>query len=155
LVFIFLTLLAAGMSTLDGILVSLSAMVINDIVTPLFGELKNSLMWSRILLVMVGLVSLYLAWNPPPLIGLFAQKGVYGLAAASAAPILFGVLYSGEVNARWVFVAALIGLILHLALNLFGGVVNPAVSAMVGIIVSTSLLGAVIVIQNKLTAKRL
>jgi sodium/pantothenate symporter len=112
-------------------------------------------MWSRILLVMVGLVSLYLAWNPPPLIGLFAQKGVYGLAAASAAPILFGVLYSGEVNARWVFVAALIGLILHLALNLFGGVVNPAVSAMVGIIVSTSLLGAVIVIQNKLTAKRL
>jgi sodium/pantothenate symporter len=38
LVFIFITLLAAGMSTLDGILVALSAMVVNDIVEPLFGE---------------------------------------------------------------------------------------------------------------------
>jgi SSS family solute:Na+ symporter/sodium/pantothenate symporter len=153
LVFVFLTLLAAGMSTLDGILVSLSAMVIIDIVTPIFGELKNSLMWSRILLVMVGLVSLCLAWNPPPLIGLFAQKGVYGLAAASAAPILFGVLYSGEVGSRWVFIAALTGLIVHLVLNLFGGVANPAVSAMTGILLSTGLLGSVIVIQ-KISAKQ-
>lgn len=148
LVFIFLTLLAAGMSTLDGILVSLSAMVINDIVTPIFGDLKNSLMWSRILLVVVGLVSLYLAWNPPPLIGLFAQKGVYGLAAASAAPILFGVLYSGKVRYQWVFIAALSGLIAHLWLNLFAGVANPAVSAMIGIVLSTGFLGLVIAIQK-------
>ena len=148
LVFIFLTLLAAGMSTLDGILVSLSAMVINDIVTPIFGDLKNSLMWSRILLVTVGLVSLYLAWNPPPLIGLFAQKGVYGLAAASAAPILFGVLYSGSVKHQWVFLSAFIGLVVHLGLNLYGGVHNPAVSAMAGIVLSTGLLGSVIAMQK-------
>jgi sodium/pantothenate symporter len=94
-----------------------------------------------------------LAWNPPPLIGLFAQKGVYGLAAASAAPILFGVLYSGEVGSRWVFIAALTGLIVHLVLNLFGGVANPAVSAMTGILLSTGLLGSVIVIQ-KISAKQ-
>jgi sodium/pantothenate symporter len=43
LVFIFITLLAAGMSTLDGILVALSAMVVNDIVEPLFGERHNGL----------------------------------------------------------------------------------------------------------------
>jgi SSS family solute:Na+ symporter/sodium/pantothenate symporter len=84
---------------------------------------------------------------------LFAQKGVYGLAAASAAPILFGVLYQREVSSRWVFVSALIGLIVHLILNLFAGVVNPAVSAMVGIILSTSFLGAIIVFQKKLIAK--
>ncbi|HBQ39570.1 MAG TPA: sodium:solute symporter, partial [Halieaceae bacterium] len=47
LVFIFLTLLAAGMSTLDGILVSLSAMVVNDIVQPLYGERYNALALSR------------------------------------------------------------------------------------------------------------
>jgi sodium/pantothenate symporter len=42
LVFIFITLLAAGMSTLDGILVALSAMVVNDIVRPLFGEIATA-----------------------------------------------------------------------------------------------------------------
>lgn len=141
LTFIFLTLLAAGMSTLDGILVSLSAMVINDIVTPLMGELDSSLMWSRILLVGVGLVALALAWNPPALIGLFAQKGVYGLAAASAAPILFGVLYQGVIPKALVFTSALLGLVIHLALNLAVGVANPAVSATLAIIISVAMVG--------------
>lgn len=141
LTFIFLTLLAAGMSTLDGILVSLSAMVINDIVTPLMGELDSSLMWSRILLVGVGLVALALAWNPPALIGLFAQKGVYGLAAASAAPILFGVLYQGSIPRALVFISALLGLVIHLALNLGAGVANPAVSATLAIIISVAMVG--------------
>ncbi len=140
LTFIFLTLLAAGMSTLDGILVSLSAMVINDIVTPAFGELDSSLMWSRVLLILVGVVALALAWNPPELIGLFAQKGVYGLAAASAAPILFGVLYKGRVSVAVVFVSAILGLSIHLLLNLFGGVINPAVSATAAIVVSVAIM---------------
>ena len=148
LVFVFLTLLAAGMSTLDGILVSLSAMVINDIVTPVFGELQHSLMWSRLLLIAVGVVSLYLAWNPPALIGLFAQKGVYGLVAASAAPILFGVLYSRTIASQWVFIAAFLGLFVHLSLNLSGVMTNPAVSAMVGILLSTGFLGTFLVLRK-------
>ena len=139
LTFVFLTLLAAGMSTLDGILVSLSAMVINDIVTPLFGQVNNSLLWSRIILVIVGAIALALAWSPPPLIGLFAQKGVYGLAAASAAPILFGVLYKGKIPVSVVFIAAATGLLTHLILNLFLGVFNPAVSATLAIILSIGL----------------
>lgn len=141
LTFIFLTLLAAGMSTLDGILVSLSAMVINDIVTPIVGKLPSALMWSRVLLVVVGLVALALAWNPPALIGLFAQKGVYGLAAASAAPILFGVLYQGSIPKGLVFLAAFLGLTVHLILNLVGGVANPAVSATIAVFVSMTLIG--------------
>jgi sodium/pantothenate symporter len=139
LTFIFLTLLAAGMSTLDGILVSLSAMVINDIVTPVFGNVDNSLLWSRIILVIVGVIALALAWSPPPLIGLFAQKGVYGLAAASAAPILFGVLYKGKISALVIFAAAAIGLSTHLILNLYIGIANPAVSATYAIIISVAL----------------
>ncbi len=70
LVFIFITLLAAGMSTLDGILVALSAMVVNDIVQPLAGEKHNGLALSRWVLVAVGVIGVVLAWNPPPLIGL-------------------------------------------------------------------------------------
>ena len=129
LVFIFITLLAAGMSTLDGILVSLSAMVVNDIVRPVFGDRSDGLALSRWVLVGVGVVGVALAWNPPPLIGLFAQKGVYGLAAASLMPVLFGVLVRRHIPLWVVSVSAAIGLSLHLVLNLALGVENPAVSA--------------------------
>ncbi len=139
LTLIFVTLLAAGMSTLDGILVALSAMVVNDIVVPASSAqdaAERGLAWSRYVLVGVGVLGLALAWNPPPLIGLFAQKGVYGLAAASTVPILFGVLYRGTMPVWLTGSAAVIGLALHLLLNLFGGVANPAVSASYAIIIS-------------------
>ncbi len=136
LTFIFITLLAAGMSTLDGILVSLSAMVVNDIVKPLSGDQRLGLAWSRWVLIGVGVLGLALAWNPPPLIGLFAQKGVYGLAAASMVPMLFGVLFRGYIPLWNVVGAALIGLFAHFYLNLFAGLVNPAVSASYAIVLS-------------------
>ena len=136
LVFIFITLLAAGMSTLDGILVSLSAMVVNDIVRPLAGDRMDGLVLSRLVLIAVGVVGVVLAWNPPPLIGLFAQKGVYGLAAASLVPVLFGVLVRRHIPLWVVLGSAAIGLLLHLWLNLFAGVENPAVSATYAIFAS-------------------
>ncbi|MBN7797023.1 sodium:solute symporter family transporter [Parahaliea mediterranea] len=144
LVFIFITLLAAGMSTLDGILVSLSAMVVTDIVGPLRGGRGESgeggarpgLALSRWVLVAVGVIGLLLAWDPPPLIGLFAQKGVYGLAAASAVPVLFGVLVRRHIPLPVVAVAAALGLGVHLGLNLPGIVPNPAVSSSYAILVS-------------------
>ncbi len=150
LAFIFVTLLAAGMSTLDGILVALSAMVVSDIVIPLTGDHEKGLAWSRYVLVGVGVIGLLLAWNPPPLIGLFAQKGVYGLAAASAVPILFGVLYRGHMPTWLVGAAAGLGLSLHLYLNLIGGVANPAVSASYAIIVSVAFsLLALVIVRHK------
>jgi SSS family solute:Na+ symporter/sodium/pantothenate symporter len=136
LVFIFITLLAAGMSTLDGILVALSAMVVNDIVRPLTGDRADGLALSRWVLVGVGLIGVTLAWNPPPLIGLFAQKGVYGLAAASLVPVLFGVLVRRHIPLWVVGGAAGIGLGLHLLFNLALGVANPAISATYGIFAS-------------------
>jgi SSS family solute:Na+ symporter/sodium/pantothenate symporter len=136
LTFIMLTLLAAGMSTLDGILVSLSAMVVNDVVAPLSKNARNGLLLSRWVLVGVGVVGMLLAWNSPPLIGLFAQKGVYGLAAASLVPMLFGVLVKRPLPLWLVFGASLIGLFGHFILHLGFGIENPSVSASYAIIAS-------------------
>jgi SSS family solute:Na+ symporter/sodium/pantothenate symporter len=148
LTFIFITLLAAGMSTLDGILVSLSAMVVNDIVTPLTGNQHRGLAWSRWVLVAVGVIGLILAWNPPELIGLFAQKGVYGLAAASLVPMLFGVVFQGRLP-LWIIVSsAVAGLFLHFYFNLFAGVVNPAVSASYAIVITTVFAGLSLVVTH-------
>ncbi len=140
LTFISISLLAAGMSTLDGILVSLSAMVVHDIYRPLKGsksyDPNKALKLSRYVLVAVGLFSYALAYNPPKLVGLFAQKGIYGLGAASLVPILFGVLYKRDLPLWIVWSAALIGLFGHLSLNLIFGVINPAVSSSYAILMS-------------------
>jgi SSS family solute:Na+ symporter/sodium/pantothenate symporter len=135
---VLVALLAAGMSTLDGILVALSAMVTNDLWLQLArpGATDRSLLVSRIVLVGVGLVAFVLALDPPTFVGLFAQKGVYGLAAASFVPIVFGVLVRGAISARVIGLAAATGLGVHLGLDLVCGVPNPAVSACYAILAS-------------------
>ncbi len=139
LTLITIALLAAGMSTLDGILVSLSAMVVNDLYFP-FSKATDKerlgLHLSRAVLVVIGLVAFALAWQPPALVGLFAQKGVYGLAAASVVPIVFGVLVRRPVSAWVAATAAVCGLTVHLVLHLGFGVANPSVSAGYAIVAS-------------------
>jgi SSS family solute:Na+ symporter/sodium/pantothenate symporter len=138
--FVSVALIAAGMSTLDGILVALSATVVNDLYLPLRGEKAGSgLALSRVVLVCVGLFSLALAWNPPRLVGLFAQQGVYGMAAASFVPVLFGVLYRERMPAALAAAAAVFGLAAHLVMNLGLGIANPAVSATWAILASAGL----------------
>ncbi len=133
--FITVTLLAAGLSTLDGILVSLSAMTVNDMYHPFAKPespevyARRGLMLSRLVLIIIGLIALAIAWNPPQLVGLFAQQGIYALAAASLVPILFGVLGPKNVPVGSMFTCAVIGLLGHLILNLGFGIYNPAVSA--------------------------
>lgn len=147
-------LLAAGLSTLDGILVSLSSMVVNDIYNPwLSNKLKmNSLTLSRIVLVLIGLFALALAWNPPRLVGLFAQKGVYGLAAASLVPVAFGVLFKTRLTSFQVALCSLSALFVHLYLNLFYGIKNPSVSSTCGIVLSV-ILGGIFIINRISTEK--
>ncbi len=133
------TLLAAGMSTLDGILVAIAAVVSHDLVMrgKHTDDPKKGLLASRIALVVVGVASFVLAIDPPELVGLFAQRGVYALAAASFVPIVFGVLVRGPVPAALVGVAAATGVATHLVLPLVAEVPNPAVSATWAILAST------------------
>jgi sodium/pantothenate symporter len=146
---VLLALLAAGMSTLDGILVALSAMVTHDLYLRLRPQdAAGGLRLSRWVLVGVGLVSFALAVDPPRLVGLFAQKGVYGLAAASFVPIVCGVLLRGPVSARLMGAAAATGLGLHLVLHVWGGMDNPAESACWAILGSVMLTVGALALQR-------
>lgn len=137
---VLVALLAAGMSTLDGILVAVSAMVTHDLVLRGRRDASSSaraLKISRVAVVAVGLVAFALAIDPPRLVGLFAQKGVYGLAAASFVPVVFGVLLKGRIPLPPIALASGVALLLHFALHLSGAVANPAVSACYAILTSS------------------
>lgn len=143
-------LLAAGLSTLDGILVALSTMVVNDIYEPWLSKKYklDPLKLSRVVLVVIGLISLAIAWNPPALVGLFAQKGVYGLAAVSLVPVSFGVFFKKRLSPFQVGICSISALIVHLYSNIFGGVTNPSVSATYGIAISI-LMGSWMIMSEK------
>lgn len=139
---VFVALLAAGMSTLDGILVAVSAMVTHDLYMRgprAHASPEKALAASRWAVIIIGLVAFAMALNPPALIGLFAQKGVYGLAAASFVPLVFGVLRRGRLPVAPVAIASGFALAMHFSLHLSGVLPNPAVSATWAILGSTVL----------------
>jgi SSS family solute:Na+ symporter/sodium/pantothenate symporter len=143
------TLLAAGMSTLDGILVSASTIAANDVFLGALGSRMLSerseeergalaLKASRSILVAMGLTAFLIALDPPKLVGIFAQWGIYGLVSASFGPIALGVL-APRTEARAAFAAAVVGPALHFGVYAWvtvgqGEVLNPAVSASIGIL---------------------
>ena len=147
-------LLAAGMSTMDGILVSASSIAGNDLFLGVLGQrlLPDSsdeeratlaLSASRWILLGMGLVALMIALDPPRFVGLFAQFGVYGVVASSVAPLLFGI-YRQDVDRRDVTVAAIAGIGVHFGLYVWFlavqgrtfAMINPTITASSGAVVS-------------------
>ncbi|MEL7368757.1 MAG: sodium:solute symporter family protein, partial [Myxococcota bacterium] len=151
-------LLAAGMSTMDGILVSASSIAGNDLFLGALGRrllphlndderADRALSASRWILLGMGLVALVVALDPPRFVGLFAQFGVYGVVASSIAPLAFGI-YLQKVNADDVLVAAVSGIGIHLALYAWFltvegrtfAQINPSITASAGAVLSVAIL---------------
>lgn len=123
-------LMAAGMSTLDGILVALSSIAANDLYLNLARnrwlrdateeeQSRSAHRVSQLMLIAMGALALLIAWNPPKLLGIFGQVGVYGIVAASAVPILFGILFPA-MDRVGTLAAAIAGLVLHFGLYALG-----------------------------------
>lgn len=123
-------LMAAGMSTLDGILVALSSIAANDLYLNLARQRwlrdttaqersRSAHRVSQLMLIAMGTVALLIAWHPPKLLGIFGQVGVYGIVAASAVPILFGILFPA-MDRKGALAAAIAGLTMHFGLYLLG-----------------------------------
>ena len=97
-----IVLLAAAMSTLDGLLVSMSTITANDLVLNLLPgdraqteeqRMALALKASHVVLVVIAVAAFLVNIDPPRLLGVFGQAGVYGLTAAAAPPLLLGVLF--------------------------------------------------------------
>ncbi|MEZ4462180.1 MAG: sodium:solute symporter family protein [bacterium] len=123
-------LLSAGMSTLDGILIALSSIAANDLFLNLTrnnllknmddtSKLKAAHKAGQVILIALGLATFFISLHPPKLLGIFGQVGVYGIVAASCAPVLFGILIP-RLSKNWVWASAVLGLGTHLSLYFVG-----------------------------------
>ncbi len=124
-------ILAASMSTLDGLLVAVSASMTHDLFPG-----RASVRLNRIVLVSLAVLTLALAWSPPQLVLIFGQLGVYGLVAASAGPLLAGLFRAEPPPARQAAAAAVVALAVHGGVAWLELTPNPGMAALAGLLVS-------------------
>jgi len=152
-IIISVVLLAAAMSTLDGLLVGISTITANDLILNLmdrFGnknlsatqKMKIALSMSHIVLILIAVLTYVVTLNPPKLLGIFGQVGVYGLVLAAVPPLLAGILFQRP-QLRLVWAMSILSLGIHFGLFFFGTSLfsqsnlafdNPGVTATISLI---------------------
>ncbi|MDD3147780.1 MAG: sodium:solute symporter, partial [Candidatus Riflebacteria bacterium] len=170
-VLISIGLLCAGISTLEGLLLALSAIFSSDIyltLKPLTAEnreaeLKTALRFGRVSLIIVGIgcvaLSIWQLHNPTGgSVAIFAQYGVYLLFTATFLPIACGLFLPAvtrEMVTRGVIASTVfyfLPAILHkfaVDLPLINMANNPAILATSGIIAGWLVVGAGLALQPK------
>lgn len=92
-------LLSAGLSTIEGLIQSLSTTITSDIIKPLFGKKINNderyIPINRMVIVGMALVAFLAArqqlLHPNLSVAIFAQNGVYSFFSINFVPIVFGI----------------------------------------------------------------
>ncbi|MEP0368612.1 MAG: sodium:solute symporter [Cyclobacteriaceae bacterium] len=94
-IIVIMGLISAGLSTLEGLIQSLSTTVTQDVIRPLFGEPKmNPIFLNRLTIGILAIVSGIFSYRqlvaPDLSVAIFAQNGVYAYFSAAFVPVLFG-----------------------------------------------------------------
>ncbi len=166
---VILGLLSAGISTLEGLIQSLSTTITKDIVEPLAGrwmpleENARDRLLTRInkgAIVLLAVVSGLLAWdqlvNPKLSVAIFAQNGVYAYFSAAFLPILFGMFLKGVPKAAPI-AASVTAVVVHFTISMnniripgtLSSGQNPGVAAAVAILASIVVGGAIYLIGRE------
>lgn len=149
-------LLAAAMSTLDGLMVGLSTITSNDLVINLMDKFSKrkidletkfryAFRASHIILILLAIFTFIVTLNPPKLLGIFGQFGVYALVLSSLPPLLNGIFFKKpSLTVVWVF--SVLALIIHVVLYFYGesffpgreiAFKNPAVPGSIAILLTS------------------
>ncbi|MBL7473713.1 sodium:solute symporter family transporter [Robertkochia sediminum] len=91
-------LIAAGLSTLEGLIQSLPTSLTNDLFLPLTGkdsEHSSAMKINRVITVCIAVVVVFLSYqqlvSPNLSVAIFAQNGVYAFFSAAFVPVFFGI----------------------------------------------------------------
>jgi len=142
-------LLSAGLSTLEGLIQSLSTTITNDIIAPLekIGTSSGKLVWTNKIVIVALAVAAVLLTNyqlqhPNLSVGIFAQNGVYAFFSAAFMPVLLGVFTKNTPRLAPI-AAAVTAVVVHFSVYYIGitpymqgAVRNPAIAATFAILSS-------------------
>lgn len=157
-------LISAGLSTLEGLIQSVSSSIITDIVKPLFPNLLKSgakeILANKIAIIILAVLTFFIAFDqllhPKLSVGILAQNGVYAFFSAAFIPVLFGIFLKNA-KTKATFTATIVAVVVHFAVYYFlpylvenhnmnfgfftkylqGVVRNPAIAASTAIVFST------------------
>ncbi|MEM1219091.1 MAG: sodium:solute symporter [Bacteroidota bacterium] len=140
-------LLSAGLSTLEGLIQSVSTTITADIIKPLTGDWladtdagnRRGIFLNKVVIIALGLVSIWLSYdqlvNPSLSVGIFAQNGVYAYFSAAFVPVLLGIFFQ-DVPKMAPIAASLVAIVVHFSVYyggigpyMQGAVKNPAIAA--------------------------
>ncbi|WP_101842602.1 sodium:solute symporter [Halobacillus sp. Marseille-P3879] len=144
--FLAVTVLSAIMSTSDGLIVSLTQLLANDLfrksVVPRtkIGKdqaEKAELVISRYSTFVVILIASIMAWNPPQYLSIFMWIGIGGIVSATAGPLVVGALWSRATKAGAI-TSLMAGTLSYwyIYLPIGMGVSNPFAAAGAGVLLS-------------------
>ncbi|NTW26082.1 MAG: sodium:solute symporter [Lentimicrobium sp.] len=175
-----LGLLSAGISTLEGLIQSVSTTITSDIIKPLTGNWlktdKAIITLNRIVIILIGIVTIWLSWQqiakPKLSVGIFAQNGVYAYFASAFVPVIFGIYYQ-KMKASVALAGSAIAFSVHFIVYylmpyfvnshnmtfgfftryLEGPVRNPAIACSTAVVISTIAVLIMILIDKSKTEK--
>ncbi|CAM4239587.1 Sodium/proline symporter [Lacicoccus alkaliphilus] len=144
--FLAVAVLSAIMSTSDGLIVSLSQIVANDlfrktIVPRINMSEMRAANWelglSRYSTIVVIVLAVLFAWNPPESLAVFLWIGIGGIMAATAGPILMGALWK-KATRTGAIVSLLVGNVVYWIVYLPIGIgfTNPFGASGIAVMVS-------------------
>ena len=161
-------LISAGLSTLEGLIQSISTTITADIINPIFGKTlisksknpeKLKMFINKIVIAFLAIAAVTLSYeqliNPKLSVAIFAQNGVYAYFAAAFVPILFG-MFIKSVPKIVPIAASISAIVVHFTLY-YGKISipftkssgeNPGVAACVAIITSL-IIGGLLLKLNK------
>ena len=159
--FVVLGLIAAGLSTLEGLIQSISTTVTEDLIKPALIKFRGDnpddnlmIKINRLVIVLLAIVAIILSRQqllyPKLSVAIFAQNGVYAFFAAAFFPILFG-MFSKRTPPLAAIAASVSAVVVHFTMY-YGKISvpftlatgeNPGVAAAVAIVLSL-VIGSVI-----------
>ncbi|MEL7145198.1 MAG: sodium:solute symporter [Bacteroidota bacterium] len=143
-------LISAGLSTLEGLIQSLSTTITQDVIPPVFGKLPmNPVIQNRLTIVFLAVIAWLFSYqqllSPDLSVGIFAQNGVYAYFSAAFVPVLFGTFIK-QVPLYVPFTSSIAAIMIHFSVY-YGRLTpymqetvrNPGIAATMAILGSTAL----------------
>ena len=158
-IIVIMGLISAGLSTLEGLIQSLSTTITQDVIQPIFGVPRiPPVILNRLTIVSLAVLSGLLSYQqliaPDLSVGIFAQNGVYAYFSAAFVPVLFGTFLK-QVPFHVPFISSVAAMVIHFSVY-YGRITsymheevrNPAIASTMAILGSL-LIGLVLYALSK------